>query len=53
MTRFDRLNMNFNLNFDQTPNLRLIVNYNDFDLDDLNSWLIVNSDNFDEAVNIK
>ena len=56
MIRFDRLNMSFNLNFDQTLNFELIVDYNDLDFDnlnDLNNWLIVSSDNFDKIMNIK
>ena len=40
MIRFDCLNMNFNLNFDQIPNFKLIVDHNDLNLnnfDDLNN----------------
>ena len=56
MIKFDRSNINFDLNFDQISNLKLIIDHNNLDLDnldDLNNWLIVNFDNFDEIVNIE
>ena len=57
MIKLDRLNINFDLNFDQTSNLKLTDDYNDLNyfnnFDDLNNWLIVNSDNSDEIVNIE
>ena len=40
MTKFDRLNMNFDLNFNQISNFELIVDHNDLNFDnfdDLNS----------------
>ena len=43
--------MNFDLNFDQIPDLRLIVDHNNLNLNDLNNWLIISSDNSDEIVN--
>ena len=56
MIKFDRLNIDFDLNFDQISDFELIVDHNDLNLnnfDDLNNWLIVSSDNSDEIANIE